>query len=251
MSARGGLLGRKRCEIRTRREKGVDLIFMLFAKQRAGHIGDAPAQLHIARRCFEKLALLLETLVDRAWREAPFGVGVTAPRAGSGARRVDQHETATPLEIGQHVGLAFRRADLHVARAGALQPHKDRREPAAVGVMSVDLAAVVHLRGERQSLAAAAGAKVEDLLAGLGAAKQRRELRAFVLRFDEAFDESGLGREHRAASVGAGPYAQSERREWRRFGMKMRELFLRLVARAFEDVDAEIDWRPFGERRAL
>ena len=64
-------------------------------------------------------------------------------------------------------------ADLHVARAGALQPLEDRREPVAVGIVGEDLAAILHARGERQRLAAGAGAEIEHLLAGLCAGQQR------------------------------------------------------------------------------
>ncbi len=60
----------------------------------------------------------------------------------------------------------------------------DRRELALVDVGGVNLAAVFHRRGERQRLAAGAGAKIDHLLAGLGAGKQRGELRALVLDFD-------------------------------------------------------------------
>ena len=53
-----------------------------------------------------------------------------------------------------------------------------------VGVGGVDLALVSHRGGERQRLAARAGAEVEDLHAGLGFRDERGELRAFVLQLD-------------------------------------------------------------------
>ena len=58
---------------------------------------------------------------------------------------------------------------LHVARAGALEPLMDRREAALVGVGRVDLPVVLHRGGERERLAARAGAEIDHLLAGLRA----------------------------------------------------------------------------------
>ena len=107
------------------------------------------------------------------------------------------------LEIGELVADRLRRADLDVARAGALEPVVDRREPALVVVGGVDLALVLHRGRQRQRLAAAAGAEIDHLLAGLGAGEQRRKLRAFVLDFDQALEIGGLGMDRRALGVGA------------------------------------------------
>ncbi len=63
----------------------------------------------------------------------------------------------------------------------------DRGEPPLVTVGRVNLAVIFHRRGQRQSLAAGAGAQIDHLLAGLGAREQRGKLRAFVLDFDLAF----------------------------------------------------------------
>ena len=111
---------------------------------------------------------------------------------------------------------AARRAHLHVARARALQPAEYRRQPPAVRVGGVDLSLIGHHARERERLAAGAGAEIERLHAGLGAGKQRRELRAFVLYFDQALDVAGLGGERDAAPVGPDGDAQADRRQRRR-----------------------------------
>ncbi len=100
----------------------------------------------------------------------------------------------------------------------------DRHEAALVGIGRVDLAAVLHRGGQRQRLAAGAGAEIDDLLAGLGAGEERGELRAFVLDFDAAFEESRLGMNRRAFGIRRKPDAQPDRRPSRRLGVKMREL---------------------------
>ncbi len=74
---------------------------------------------------------------------------------------------------------------------------------ALVGVGREDLARVLHHRRQRQRLAAAARAKVDHLLAGLGTGEQRRQLRAFILDFNAALDEDGLGLDRRAFSARA------------------------------------------------
>ena len=71
-------------------------------------------------------------LVERARPHPPLGVGIAPPGAGAGAGRVDQHEVDAAVEIGELVADGLRRAHLHVARAGALEPLVDRREPALV-----------------------------------------------------------------------------------------------------------------------
>ena len=129
--------------------------------------------------------------------------GIAPPGAGAGAGRVDQHEIDAAGEIGELGADRLRRAHLDVARARALEPVVDRREPALVVVGGVELALVLHRRRERQRLAAGAGAEVDHLLAGLGAGKQRGKLRALVLDLDQALDEGRLGMDRRALGVGA------------------------------------------------
>ena len=72
---RRDLLGGKRLEIRMRLDEGLDLILILLAKQRAGHIGDAAAGLHITDGAGQQVALLLETQRNGARSQSPFGVG--------------------------------------------------------------------------------------------------------------------------------------------------------------------------------
>ena len=82
----------------------------------------------------------------------------------------------------------------HIARARALKPRINRREPALVGIGRENLALVApHGRRERERFAAGAGTQIDHLFAGLCAGEQRGELRAFILDFDQALDESGFG----------------------------------------------------------
>ena len=120
-----------------------------------------------------------------------------------------------------------------------------------VGVGGVDLALVIHRRGERQRLAARARAKVEDLHAGLGFGEERGELRALVLQLDEALDIGRVGGERRRAAVRAHGDAQAHGRERRRLGLEMGERAERLVAIGLETIHAQIDRRALGERPAL
>ena len=128
---------------------------------------------------------------------------------------------------------------------------EDRREAVRVGVGGVDLSLVIHRRGERQSLAARARAKVEDLHAGLGFGEERGELRALVLQLDEPLDIGRVGGERRRTPIRAHGDAQAHRRERRRLGLEMGERAERLVATGLETIHAQIDRRAFGERPAL
>ena len=88
---------------------------------------------------------------------------------------LDLHRGESVVDLGSG---RLRRAHLHVARARARQPLVDGREPPLVIVGGIELALVFHRRRQRQRLAAAAGAEIEHLLAGLCLGEQRRELRA-------------------------------------------------------------------------
>ena len=120
-----------------------------------------------------------------------------------------------------------------------------------VGVGGVDLALVVHRGGERQRLAAGAGAEVEDLHPGLGLREERRKLRAFVLQLDETLDVSRVGGERGRAPVGAHGDPQAHGRERRRLGLEMSERAERLVARGLEKVHPQVDRRTLSQRPAL
>ena len=151
----------------------------------------------------------------------------------------------------EHVLVAARRDHLHVARAGALEPLMDRREAALVGVGRVDLPVVLHRGGERQRLAARAGAEIDHLLAGLRAAEQGGELRALVLDLDLALEERGLGMDRRALGIRRHDDAQAGGRPARRLRVELGEFLGGLLARRLQRVDAQIERRARRERRAL
>ena len=150
------------------------------------------------------------------------------------------------VQVGEQIGCLcrLRGADLDVARAGALEPRVDRREAALVEIGRVDLAALLHHGRERQRLAAGAGAEIDHLLAGLGAAQQRGELRAFVLHFDHALEKRRLGMDRRAFGVRrpsrcAGRPATSASASTSRCASASR----RLVAVRLEGVDPQVERR--------
>ena len=138
--------------------------------------------------------------------------------------------SARPARSASSFAYAVRRADLDVARAGAREALVDRHQPALVDVGRVDLAAILHRRGQRQRLAAGAGAKIDDLLAGLGAGEERGELRALVLDFDAALEKGRLGMDRRAFGIGREPDAKPDGRPSRRLDVEMRELRQHLLA---------------------
>ena len=90
------------------------------------------------------------------------------------------------------------------------------------------------------------------LLAGLGVGEQRGELRAFVLDLDQALEVGGLG-------VHRGAFRHRPRARMRRpcgdqrvgSGARSASASSGLVAVALERVDAQIERRARGERRAL
>src|SRR5207253_7344831 len=85
------------------------------------------------------------------------------------------------------------RAALDIVRAGAAQALGRAVEPRFVDVERHDPALVVHAGGDRQRLAAGAGAVVGDLHAGLGVDQRRHQLRALVLDLDQPVLESLAG----------------------------------------------------------
>ena len=179
----------------------------------------------------EDRCLILHALLQRAGPDPPLGIRIAPPGAGAGAGRVDQHQIDAAREVGEFVAHRARRAHLHIAHARALEPGMDRRQPPLVGIGGVDLALVLHRGGERQRLAAGAGAEIDHLLAGLCAGQQRGKLRAFVLDFDQAFDEGRLGMDRGAFRAGVELDAQAGGRPARRLGMEIAQRGDRLVAR--------------------
>src|ERR1051326_6519416 len=127
----------------------------------------------------------------------------------------------------------------------------NRREAPLVVVGGVELALVGHRGRERQGLAAAAGAEIEHLLAGLRRREQSRKLRALVLNFDEALEIYRLGMDSGALGVGGERDAQALRRPARRLGLQIGETGLHVVTLALQRVDAKVERRARSERRAL
>ena len=117
--------------------------------------------------------------------------------------------------------------------------------------MRVQLPLVVHQRGDRQRLAAAASAKVQRLLARLRAAGKAGELRALVLNFDITLHVGGLGIHRRAAAVGLQRNAHADGRQRAGFWLQVLQLFHRPGAVALVDIDAQVERRAGGQRRAL
>ena len=101
---------------------------------------------------------------DAKWRVRP---GALAERITQQQGLLDR--AVTLLKSGGRIAYAFRGTDLHVTGAGTRQTLVDRREAPLIGIGRINLAAVFHYCGERQRLAAGAGTKVDDLLAGLSA----------------------------------------------------------------------------------
>ena len=97
----------------------------------------------------------------------------------------------------------------------------DRRQPPLVVVGREDLALVLHHCRQRQRLAAGTRAEIDHLLAGLGAAEQRSELRALVLNFHQTFKKRRFGMDGRALCVRSESDAQAPRRPGRRLGREV------------------------------
>src|SRR3984957_20053720 len=106
-----------RQEIVVTLEEGRDSLLVLGAEDRAGNIDDPPALLDETQRGFQRLVLILDALLERAGAHAPFGVGIAPPGPGPRAGRVDQHEIAARLEVGEHIGWALWGAHLDIAGA--------------------------------------------------------------------------------------------------------------------------------------
>ena len=107
------------------------------------------AALNERRTDREHMPLLPGEALQPIGRQPPARFGIAAPSAGAGAGRIDQHEVGAAGEVGDRIALAAGRADLDVARAGALQPVEDRPQAMPVGVKCMNLAAIAHLGGER------------------------------------------------------------------------------------------------------
>src|SRR5215470_2414972 len=144
-------------------DEAVDLTAVLRRKHGAGDVGESAARLYQRRSLFEHGSLLGEPCFEHLWREPPFRVGPSPPDAGAGAGRIDDDAVHLAFELGKRGDIA-RVEDLDVARPRPFQPLEDWTKAHAAGVISVDLAAIVHGGCEAKRLATGAGAKIEDLL---------------------------------------------------------------------------------------
>jgi hypothetical protein len=86
--------------------------------------------------------------------------------------------------------------------------------------------------------ARASRAWIGDLLARFGVRQQRRELRAFVLDFDLAFEKNRLGVDGRVFGFGRKANANAERRPAGRRGIKVLQLRQSVVALDGKRIDA-------------
>ena len=140
------------------REETAHLRAVFLVQYRTGHVSNAPTGFEQGHGAVEDFRLLLLALFERAGPHAPLGVRIAPPGAGAGAGRVDQHQIAARGKVGDFAADRFRRAHLHVARARAFEAVVDRRQPPLVVVGGENLPLVLHHGGERQRLAAGAGA---------------------------------------------------------------------------------------------
>ncbi|BAQ45288.1 conserved hypothetical protein [Methylobacterium aquaticum] len=246
--------GAEREVVATRRQPRHRRVVLL-RQERAGDVDDPPAWPRQARRPVEHRLLLGDAGREAAGAQAPLGVRVAPPGAGAGAGRVDQHEVGAAVEVGHHVGpariapsrAATRRAHLGPG-AGPAQALVDRREAARIAVGGDEPALVAHQGGERQGLAAAAGAEVDHRHPGLRAGEPGGELRALVLDLEPAVQEFRLDVEGRAAAVLAERHPQSVRRQRRRFRVEMGQRLPGGVAARLQGVDPDVEGSPAGER---
>ena len=179
--------------------------------------------------------------IEPRLRDAPAQFRLAPPRARAAARRIHEH--------------GIERAGRRVARmdfdhgSGALRTRAEQRQTPRIDIAGDERAQVFHVGRQRQRLAACAGRQIENAFAGPRAREQRRDLRRFILEFEEAQLEHPVLAQGREAV--AGKEANSEWRVARRvcvvaFGAQRGE---HLVARSLQHIDAQIDGRA-GLRRA-
>ena len=186
-------------------------VLVFFHQEAAGRIEQPPAGLHIGRGCREDFALVTDPLLELRRLDPPFRIRPPPPGARAGARRVHENEVHLPDQRLKARALA-RMHQLHIMRPGAFQARDQRRQAFAVNVIGVDLTRALHLRGERQRLATAPGAIVQNLLARFRICRRRRNLAAGVLHLDPALGKSWnpfdavltLGRVARGDMIGVG-----------------------------------------------
>ncbi len=139
-------------------------------------------------------------------------------------------------------------AALDIADAGAAQPLAGAFEPPRRDIAGDELAAVFHLGGERQRLAAGAGAEIDDPHAGARIGEEGGQLRALVLHLDEPVLERVRRGERRAVLE-----PEAERRPRRRLGVDVLggERAAGGLAVGLQRVDAQVERGRGVERRHL
>src|SRR6266702_993791 len=114
--------------------------------------------------------------------------------------------SARSCAVARHLPSGLRRqlpmprqgAALDIVDPGAAQPAAGAFEPPFGDIAGDELAAVLHLGGERQCLAAGAGAEIDDPHPGPRIGDEGGDLRALVLDLDEPVLEGGGPGERRA-----------------------------------------------------
>ncbi len=118
------------------------------------------------------------------------------------------------MALDPRVTLACQDAALDIADAGAAQPLAGAFEPPGRGIAGDQLAAVLHLGGKGERLAAGPGAEIDNPHMGVRVGQQCRQLRALVLHLDEPVLEGGGAGQWRAVLE-----AKAERRPRGRLGL--------------------------------
>ena len=210
-----------------------------------------PARLHQRRGAVEQCACSLRRnssapgrtrhLASGLRRHEPVPVQGASINTRSARPSRSASTSPSPLEFAPgHCGRPRVPAGHGSARAGACP------------VGGIELSLVLHGGGERQRLAAGAGAEIDHLLAGLRAGKQRGELRAFVLHFDQALDEGRLGMDRRDFWRRQRARCASPCGDQRvGAGVRCDKRCHRLFARALERIDPQIERRARRKRRSL
>ena len=171
---------------------------------------------------------------------------------GAGAGRVDQHQVAAAFEIGEHILLCrAARAPAHCARrrapgarrsASAAARRRHRRRSGRDCAFAPRAPASCRRRRRKDRAPARPARRPQSSAASCEPSS---------CSLDKALHKGGFRRERGAAPIGAGQMRRPSGDSGVGAGCKMRELGQRLLARAFENIDAQIERRAGGQRRAL
>src|ERR1051325_7905996 len=180
-------------------EKRLGLVLVLLAQQGAGGVDEPAAGFYQARGAGQDVALADHQLGEVVRGGAPLPVGIAAPAADPETGRVDEHKVEAAVlpfrsvALDPEIALGRERPALDIADPGAAQADAGALQAPSGGIAGDELAAVLHLRGEREGLAAGAGAEIDDPHARPRTGEQGGQLRALVLHLDEAVPEGGGG----------------------------------------------------------